>query len=374
VVTWDNSFDASSVYAKYGVIDNIYTVEASATGLPSNVICATLENVLVYSIASAGMSECQGFMIMSRDANAVIANWHYVDVNGGVDNTGTCTYSDNNLNTPTLLSYQLWYQSGKCTVNGETWYGMVIYLLYGGMGSDKLNAGSFAPTINKYIGSDGHEPVYNTFSQVMSAFADALRTETTTTKVVYNGIARKDELAFFAGGEDDEGLNAPIKIWANGDYKGITKAIEITKADYDALSSSEKLRDDRVYFIKDYPSVVVLDTSPLTVNAGDYTTATFTQQYLESAGIDTSVLKEYIIGVEWMSANVNTIVGSQVWHVTPLSVDVANVPSYFGTQLGAYTSPLVRVFDRYVEVAVCNVNNDSASDSFIVRLIFQKVR
>jgi hypothetical protein len=75
-----------------------------------------------------------------------------------------------------------------------------------------------------------------------------------------------------------------------------------------------------------------------------------------------------------MSANVNTIVGSQVWHVTPLSVDVANVPSYFGTQLGAYTSPLVRVFDRYVEVAVCNVNNDSISDSFVVRLIFQKVR
>ena len=209
----------------------------------------------------------------------------------------------------------------------------------------------------------------------MSEFIGDLRTETTTSKSIYNGIARRNKLAFFAGGEDDEGLNAPIKIWANGDYKGITKAIEITKADYDALSSSEKLRDDRVYFIKDYPSVVVLGTSALTVNAGEYTTATFfTQQYLESAGIDTSVLKEYLIGVEWMSANVNTIVGSQVWHVTPLSIDIAHAPSYFGTQLGAYTSPLVRIFDRYVEVAVCNVNNDSIFDSFVVRLIFQKVR
>lgn len=370
-VIWDDSFDASAVSVNYDLGTNSYKVGVSATPI-NKVICATVENVLIYSVASAGMASTPGFMMLSKNQEDVVLDWHYIDRNGGVDSTGTCAYSTASLNTHTLLCYELYYQSGTCTVNNETWYGIIIYLLHGGMVSEVRTG--FAPTINKYVGGPGNIETFQTFSALMSEFVGDLRTETTVSKTIYNGIARKNKLAFFAGGEDDEGLNAPIKIWANGDYKGITKAVEITKADYDALSSSEKLRDDRVYFIKDYPSVVVLDTNPLTINAGDYTTATFTQQYLESAGIDTSVLKEYIIGVEWMSANVNTIVGSQVWNVTPLSVDIANAPSYFGTQLGAYTSPLVRVFDSYVEVSVCNVNNDSISDSFVVRLIFQKVR
>lgn len=236
-VTWDDTFDANAVQVNYDLGSNSYSVGLSATPI-NKVMCVTAENVLINTVASTGMASTPGFMLLSKNQEDVALDWHYIDRNGGVDGTGTCAYSTASLNTHTLLCYELYYQSGTCTVNNETWYGIIVYLLHGGM--DTSVKTGFAPTINKYVGGLGNIEVFQNYSAIMSEFIGDLRTETTTSKTIYNGIARKNKLAFFAGGDDEDGTNAPIKIYADGTYEGITKAQEITKEDYDGLTEAQK--------------------------------------------------------------------------------------------------------------------------------------
>lgn len=236
-VTWDDTFDANAVQVNYDLGSNSYSVGLSATSI-NKVMCVTAENVLINTVASTGMASTPGFMLLSKNQEDVALDWHYIDRNGGVDSQGTCAYSTASLNTHTLLCYELYYQSGTCTVNNETWYGIIVYLLHGGM--DTSVKTGFAPTINKYVGGPGNIEVFQNYSAIMSEFIGDLRTETTTSKTIYNGIARKNKLAFFAGGDDEDGTNAPIKIYADGTYEGITKAQEITKEDYDGLTEAQK--------------------------------------------------------------------------------------------------------------------------------------
>ena len=236
-VTWDDTFDANAVKVNYDLGSNSYSVGLSATPI-NKVMCVTAENVLINTVASTGMAATPGFMLLSKNQEDVALDWHYIDRNGGVDGTGTCAYSTASLNTHTLLCYELYYQSGTCTVNNETWYGIIVYLLHGGMVTSVKTG--FAPTINKYVGGMGNIEVFQNYSAIMSEFIEDLRTETTTSKTIYNGIARKNKLAFFAGGDDEDGTNAPIKIYADGTYEGITKAQEITKEDYDGLTEAQK--------------------------------------------------------------------------------------------------------------------------------------
>lgn len=212
----DSDFLSKNILAEYEYLR--YDVTLSATP-SSKVIYGTFEGVDITSMSSGGAST-PGFMMLSKKQSDLSVSWHYTDTAGGEDNQGVRGYNDE-TDVHHLLSYELYYQTGTAVVEGETWYGIFFYLLHGGMDSESVT-GDISSTI-KFIGNLQNPAVYAT----CSAFMSALLSKKETVEV-YNGIARHNKLAFFAGGEDDEGTNAPIKIYADGTTEGLSTIRDVT--------------------------------------------------------------------------------------------------------------------------------------------------
>ena len=212
----DSDYLSKNILAEYEYLR--YDVTLSATP-SSKVIYGTFEGVDITSMSTGGAST-PGFMMLSKKQSNLSAAWHYIDTAGGEDNHGVRGYN-NETDVHHLLSYELYYQTGTAVVEGETWYGIFFYLLHGGMDSECVT-GDIRSTI-KFIGNLQNPTVYAT----CSAFMSALMSKKETVEV-YNGIARHNKLAFFAGGSDDEGTNAPIKIYADGTTEGLSTIRDVT--------------------------------------------------------------------------------------------------------------------------------------------------
>ena len=344
VIQYDNTFDSDSISVHYNLGSNSYEVGVAGVASPSGkVLCTTVENVFISSVASSGMAAVSGFLVMSKNQSDLSVGWSYIDHAGGVSTTGTCSYSEGSRDTHSYLIYELWYQSGKATVNGETWYGVIIYLLHGGIGSSYKTSG-FAPSSSSKI----HDASYATLSAFMNAFIGTLSREVTVEKTIYNGIARKNKLAFFAGGEDDEGLNAPIKIWADGKTQGFMQAKKLTQSEYDALTTAEKM-DGTLYIVcsdadtTNYQYRVLKDgeiVARRNISSGDvtwwfvgysnggtdYKIPTDMQSWLPASGLiwgdsyDSSMVQNANVGIyngfarEW-SIDTSILVGHPTWGV-----------------------------------------------------------
>lgn len=103
------------------------------------------------------------------------------------------------------------------SVDGEMWYCVYFF-----SGYDMLE--SIMPSISTYLSvSDipihGGVPGFESLAEVISTLVPLTRIIPASDHN-YNGISREGNLAFFAGGDDEHGTNAPIKIYRDGTYEG----------------------------------------------------------------------------------------------------------------------------------------------------------
>lgn len=161
------------------------------------------------------------------------------------------------------------YATTIAEVDGETWYGLAVYKY----GADFTEYEDLLNVRDSY--SLPNVAQFQTFED----FAEYIIPIYKNGSGLYSGISRTNELAFFAGGVDDTGLGAPIKIWTDGTYEGLgkvedvlvnnisvlnneniasidlsdyqNKSVHILQADYNELSDAQK-KDGRIYFVYRY--------------------------------------------------------------------------------------------------------------------------
>ena len=100
-----------------------------------------------------------------------------------------------------------------------------IYVLCIYSNFERLLVSIGPPPVTKYVkAADLPLNPYESLEAAVDAIIPAY--EDTVEK--YSGIGRTSNLAFFAGGKDDLGKDAPIKIFADGTYKGLDKVEDVT--------------------------------------------------------------------------------------------------------------------------------------------------
>ena len=133
---------------------------------------------------------------------------------------------------------------GYVTIDGVTWYGALI---------SHLNQGYYS-TYNRSLAeylpvADFPAPATNIAFENMAELITYMipLKKDTDGHGVYNGISREGNLAFFAGADDEHGLNAPIKIFTDGTYQGLDK-VEDVQLDGQSLVDDNKIAhvDDAV--------------------------------------------------------------------------------------------------------------------------------
>ena len=126
--------------------------------------------------------------------------------------------------------------SSHAEVDGETWYGLYICQ------SGYANLPDFGWTsIEEYVSIEeipNHGGVVG-FANV----AELISVCATQTKTIewqkFNGISREGYLAFFAGGTDEHGTDAPIRIYSDGTYEGIGGNVDDVKIDGTSIVTSK---------------------------------------------------------------------------------------------------------------------------------------
>ena len=110
--------------------------------------------------------------------------------------------------------YERW---SSAEVNGETWYALYVYSRLETQSSDYSDLSKYLPQSAMPVNG------YDTLADVIEALVPLSKT---TEHQVFNGISREGDLAFFAGAEDEHGLNAPIKIFSDGTTEGLLKDVK----------------------------------------------------------------------------------------------------------------------------------------------------
>lgn len=124
------------------------------------------------------------------------------------DETGQEMYSGNPVK----------YAHTRVEVEGEVWIGYFIWQ----ESNDYIGNDEYC--IDRYLpASEIPESGYATLADAISAILPLYKAGNGTLA----GIARTNNLAFFAGGDDDLGTNAPIKIWNDGTYQGLDKVDDV---------------------------------------------------------------------------------------------------------------------------------------------------
>ena len=157
-----------------------------------------------------------------------------------------------------------YYGRSHATVDGVTWYGLFVC-----MDNETFDQFDSTPTIRPYLENPPEEG-YSTLASMISAF---LPLSKDGDGAITGGLARQSSLAFFAGGTDEFGKDAPIKIWKNGKTKGLNnikdvryglesivsnkianvpKVIQVLTAQEYADLPSSKNTDGVLYIIRNY--------------------------------------------------------------------------------------------------------------------------
>ena len=117
---------------------------------------------------------------------------------------------------------------GNAQVNGETWYVVVIGWNYQFTCPDSTRSLlNYLPVAQYPDGDITYNSAYTTVGELIQATVPLTRASDSGS---FNGISREGNLAFFAGADDEHGLNAPIKIYKDGTYEGLDK-VEDVKSD-----------------------------------------------------------------------------------------------------------------------------------------------
>lgn len=178
-----------------------------------------------------------GILYLTKDRDklsfAISATYHDENHNTGeeVSHHGGDGFSCNIASetvTPIIImnedGRELYYGNPICyaysntTIDGERWHGCFVWQ------ESQHYQSSTVHSIEEYLpASDIPQGGYDTLADAMNAIIPLSKTGEGKTA----GISRYDNLAFFAGGDDDLGTNAPIKIWNDGTYQGLDKVEDV---------------------------------------------------------------------------------------------------------------------------------------------------
>ena len=125
---------------------------------------------------------------------------------------------------------------GNAQVNGETWYMVMIgYNYQFTMSNTNRSLINYLPVAQYPSGDITYNAAYATVADLIQATVPLTRSSDSGS---FNGISREGNLAFFAGADDEHGLNAPIKIYKDGTYEGLDK-VEDVKVDGTSVVTSK---------------------------------------------------------------------------------------------------------------------------------------
>lgn len=178
------------------------------------------------------LAEQRGALVIAKTPPSMELNayaYNYTPTKEGYREFG---YGDFDLQTDTALTIYNTIGSGNfatnwikvctdtVTIDGVTWYGAYVHdytlgINNGGYNSSLGSIASYLAVEDFPIPNVGFENV----ADMMTYCITASKTIEKTPK--YNGISREGNLAFFAGGSDEHGTDAPIKIYSDGTYEGI---------------------------------------------------------------------------------------------------------------------------------------------------------
>jgi hypothetical protein len=219
-----------------------------------------------------------GLLYLSKSSSVMAfdVNAGYYDLNRNtgqsVSNSGSGAYSGTGAyETPTAITItdeesrtlfngnELQGAISSTSIDGETWYGCYIWQ------ASRTYQFSSNHCIDEYLpAEDIPENGYATLADAMNAIIPLYKTGDGKK----SGISRYDNLAFFAGADDDLGTNAPIKIWNDGTYQGLDK-VEDVRVNGSSVVSNKIADVDLSDYVTESELEDALDDKQDVLTAGD---------------------------------------------------------------------------------------------------------
>lgn len=236
----DYKFDSGVVmrnYSQRNDIDHNY-YKHTASNVDNNDIVGYHAGE-IDSLLSTYANIAQGFCIISKVASHCTFTYEYFNSQYPADESSptyssTYSYDSANKNVTTLLPSRMGDVSATCdtfTYNDETYYIVADGATWDWLTpqtniEDILDLGKYVKEFeyNYTILNEQGTNVFNTLGEYGLAVVKAHKQRNS-----YNGIAKKDGLAFFAGGTDANGSDAPIKIYDDGTAEGLVTEVDLDK-------------------------------------------------------------------------------------------------------------------------------------------------
>jgi phage minor structural protein len=171
-----------------------------------------------------------GIFIISKDPTHcyfTVEEW-----NGTYPQTGAPNYSDSysyssTHNVKTELNVSNKSSSGAIS-DSFTFEGETYYIVIDGQSWDWWTIATEIETENKWFSFATWEyPSVEGYYETVGAYGLAIM-QANNASQKYNGISRNSGLAFFAGADDEDGTNAPIKIYEDGTAEGLATTADLT--------------------------------------------------------------------------------------------------------------------------------------------------
>lgn len=219
-----------------------------------------------------------GLLYLSKNPSAMVfdidAGYYDLNRNTGqaVSGSGSGAYSGGGAyETPTAITItdgegrtlfggnEIQGAISSTSIDGETWYGCYIWQ------ASRTYQFSSNHCIDEYLpASEIPESGYATLADAMNAIIPLYKTGDGKK----SGISRYDNLAFFAGADDDLGTNAPIKIWNDGTYQGLDK-VEDVRVNNTSVVSDKIANIDLSDYVTDSELEDALDDKQDVLTAGE---------------------------------------------------------------------------------------------------------
>lgn len=188
-------------------------------------------------IRSFSANTWQGIFQMSDDPSDLGIYYKFVKDNWwDVDSEGTMTYENapNAMIYPCTSNVNAYGYKDTFEVDEKTYYIIAI-------GSNQIDfttsrVGTYAASTLYLPSYDGTQTAEHGYYRTLGEFGNYLLT--TSQSFYYNGLSMDKKLAFFAGGEDENGTNAPIKIYIDGTTEGLLTEYDFDNSDMTGATSS----------------------------------------------------------------------------------------------------------------------------------------
>lgn len=249
-------------------------------------------------IRSLSANTWQGIFQMSDDPSELGIYYKFVKDNWwDVDSEGTMTWDNcpNAMIYPCSSNVNAYGFKDSFEKDGKTYYLIII-------GSNQIDfttsrVDTYAASTLYLPSYDGTQTAEHGYYRTLGEFGNYLLT--TSESFYYNGLSMDKKLAFFAGGEDENGTNAPIKIYIDGTTEGLLTEYDFDNSDMTGATSTTNGEHGLV------PQPLIADKDKIL--KGNGTWGTINLEDLANVNLsnlsDEQILKYNLMTQKWENAN-----------------------------------------------------------------------